>query len=130
MGSAFNTASGRTQTATRAECPPDVEALGRSSWTLLHSIAATYPEAPTGQQQNDLVSFVRLFSRLYPCWVCADDFQGYIARDAPRVGSRDEFGWWLCGAHNEVNRKLGKPVFDCSKWQERWVTGPKDGSCD
>ncbi|CAG9941424.1 unnamed protein product [Clonostachys rosea f. rosea IK726] len=25
---------------------------------------------------------------------------------------------------------LGKPIFDCDKWQERWVTGPKDGSCD
>ncbi|CAI6093259.1 unnamed protein product [Clonostachys chloroleuca] len=113
-----------------SECPPDVAALGRSSWTLLHSIAATFPEAPSRAQQGDLVSFVQLFSRLYPCWVCADDFQSYIAREAPRVASRDDFGRWLCGAHNDVNRKLGKPVFDCDKWQERWVTGPKDGSCD
>lgn len=111
-------------------CPPDVEALGRSSWTLLHSIAATYPEQASASQQGDLVSFVRLFSWLYPCWVCADDFQAHIARDAPRVSGRDEFGRWLCGAHNEVNRKLGKAVFDCNLWQERWVTGPKDGSCD
>lgn len=112
------------------ECPPDVEALGRSTWTLLHSIAATYPEAPSRAQQSDLLGFVRLFSRLYPCWVCAEDFQGYIARDAPRVASRDDFGRWLCGAHNEVNVKLGKPVFDCNKWEERWRTGPPDGSCD
>lgn len=136
--SLFNDSSTSTSTSTstthqprpRVECPPDVEALGRSSWTLLHSIAATYPDTPDKSQQNDLVSFVGLFSKLYPCWVCADDFQGYIARAQPRVGSRDEFGWWLCGAHNEVNRKLGKPVFDCSRWKERWVTGPKDGSCD
>jgi FAD-linked sulfhydryl oxidase len=45
------------------------------------------------------------------------------------VGSRDELGRWLCGAHNEVNVKLGKPVFDCAKWEERWRTGWKDGSC-
>lgn len=113
-----------------ADCPADVETLGRSTWTLLHSIAATYPTTPSSSQQGDLVSFVRLFSRLYPCWVCADDFQGYIERDPVKAGSRGEFGKWLCDAHNDVNKKLGKPVFDCSKWEERWRTGWKDGRCD
>ncbi|KAL5597037.1 hypothetical protein BROUX41_006296 [Berkeleyomyces rouxiae] len=113
-----------------ADCPPDVEALGRSSWTLLHSMAASYPEQPSPGQQSDMLSFVKLFSKLYPCWVCAEDFQAYLARDEPRVKSRADFGQWLCGAHNEVNVKLGKPVFDCSKWEERWRTGWKDGRCD
>ncbi|KAM0195603.1 hypothetical protein ACHAPA_007455 [Fusarium lateritium] len=113
-----------------SECPPDVEVLGRSTWTLLHSIAAQYPEQPSTGQKSDILSFVSLFSKLYPCWVCAEDFQGYLKREAPQVNSRDEFGKWLCGAHNDVNRKLGKPEFDCSRWQERWRTGWKDGRCD
>ncbi|KAL7932405.1 ERV/ALR sulfhydryl oxidase domain-containing protein [Trichoderma chlorosporum] len=113
-----------------ADCPPDVEQLGRSSWTLLHSIAASYPETPSRTQQSDLLSFVGLFSKLYPCWVCAEDFQGYMARQKPQVTSRDEFSQWLCRAHNDVNRKLGKPEFDCSRWDERWRTGWKDGRCD
>lgn len=112
------------------DCPPDVESLGRSSWTLLHSIAGSYPETPSRTQQSDLLRFVDLFSKLYPCWVCAEDFQSYISRAAPAVRSRDDFGKWLCGAHNEVNQKLGKPQFDCSKWEERWRTGWKNGSCD
>ncbi|PFH63040.1 hypothetical protein XA68_10081 [Ophiocordyceps unilateralis] len=99
----------------RPDCPPDVEALGRSTWTLLHSVAASYPEKPSLAQQSDLLGFVRLFSRLYPCWVCAEDFQAYLGRHAPPVASRADFGFWLCGAHNDVNRKLGKPEFDCSK---------------
>ena len=37
-----------------ADCPADVETLGRSTWTLLHSIAATYPVAPTPNHQTDL----------------------------------------------------------------------------
>ncbi|KAK4159650.1 ERV/ALR sulfhydryl oxidase [Cladorrhinum sp. PSN259] len=114
----------------RTDCPADVETLGRSTWTLLHSIAATYPRTPTPSQQNDLKSFISLFSKFYPCWVCAEDFQAYIEKEKVKAGSRDEFGNWLCEAHNEVNRKLGKPVFDCSRWQERWKTGWKDGSCD
>ncbi|KAH6606264.1 augmenter of liver regeneration [Trichoderma cornu-damae] len=113
-----------------ADCPPDVETLGRSTWTLLHSIAASYPESPSRTQQSDLLSFVGLFSKLYPCWVCAEDFQGYMARQKPEVSSRDEFSQWLCRAHNDVNRKLGKPEFDCSRWDERWRTGWKDGRCD
>ncbi|KAF4978411.1 hypothetical protein FZEAL_5202 [Fusarium zealandicum] len=113
-----------------ADCPPDVEQLGRSTWTLLHSIAAQYPEQPSRGQQSDLLSFVGLFSKLYPCWSCAEDFQGYLKRDEPKVSSRDDFGKWLCGAHNDVNRKLGKPEFDCFKWEERWRTGWKDGRCD
>jgi FAD-linked sulfhydryl oxidase len=71
-----------------------------------------------------------LFSKLYPCWVCADDFQAYMQKRELKAGSRDEFGNWLCEAHNEVNRKLGKPTFDCGKWEERWRTGWKDGRCD
>jgi FAD-linked sulfhydryl oxidase len=107
-----------------------VEQLGRSSWTLLHSIAATYPPQPTPAEQADVARFMGLFARLYPCWVCAEDFQRYLERQPVRTGGRDELGTWLCEAHNEVNRKLNKPVFDCSRWQERWRTGWKDGSCD
>lgn len=130
-----NTATGSAVTnivknAPLADCPPDVEVLGRSTWTLLHSIAATYPETPSRTQQSDLLSFVGLFSKLYPCWVCAEDFQGYIAQNVPRVANRDEFGQWLCDAHNDVNKKLGKSQFDCSRWEERWRTGWKDGRCD
>lgn len=51
-------------------------------------------------------------------------------RNQPQVGGRKEFGWWMCQAHNEVNQKLGKPVFDCRFWEERWRDGWKDGRCD
>ncbi|KAL7620042.1 Flavin-linked sulfhydryl oxidase of the mitochondrial IMS [Parahypoxylon ruwenzoriense] len=112
------------------DCPADVETLGRSTWTLLHSIAATYPQAPSVAQQSDLRTFMRTFSRLYPCWMCAEDFQRYMEREHLQVGSRDEFGKWLCEAHNAVNVKLGKATFDCSRWEERWRTGWKDGRCD
>jgi len=36
----------------------------------------------------------------------------------------------MCQQHNVVNRKLGKPEFDCRKVLERWKDGPKDGRCD
>jgi FAD-linked sulfhydryl oxidase len=113
-----------------SDCPPDVEALGRSSWTLLHSITASYPVEPTPQLQSETKSFLTTFGKLYPCWVCAEDFQTWMSRNTPRVSSRSEFGTWMCEAHNAVNEKLGKKTFDCTKWEERWRTGWKDGRCD
>jgi hypothetical protein len=35
--------------------PPDVEELGRSTWTLLHSMAATYPEKADAEHQANIV---------------------------------------------------------------------------
>ncbi|KAL2835050.1 augmenter of liver regeneration [Aspergillus cavernicola] len=120
--------------STKRECPPDVDELGRSTWTLLHSMTATYPEKATSEQQTEMSSFLKLFSRLYPCWVCADDFKSWMAepsgRNQPRLGGRADFGTWMCEAHNEVNRKLGKKEFDCQFWEERWRSGWKDGRCD
>jgi FAD-linked sulfhydryl oxidase len=119
-----------SKTAPPKDCPPDVEELGRSSWTLLHSITATYPEKPSPSEQSNVRQFLGLFGKLYPCWVCAEDFQVFMDQNKVRAESRDEFGKWMCEAHNDVNRKLGKKEFDCAKWEERWRTGWKDGSCD
>lgn len=112
-----------------SDCPPDVEHLGRSSWTLLHSLTATYPTAPTPAVQAQTSSFLALFSGLYPCGHCAEDFRAYLRAHGPRLSSRAEFGTWMCEAHNAVNEKLGKERFDCALWEERWRTGPGDGRC-
>lgn len=133
-GSTTNSSTAPSTPATTpilpADCPPDVEALGRSSWTLLHSITATYPATPTPQLQSETKTFLSTFGKLYPCWVCAEDFQDWMTKHTPRVSSREEFGTWMCEAHNAVNVKLGKQTFDCNRWEERWRTGWKDGRCD
>lgn len=114
------------------DCPPDVEELGRGAWTLLHSMSASYPPRASPTQQSEMRQFLGLFGKLYPCWVCAEDFQDWMSKkgNEPRVESRDRLGEWMCEAHNEVNRKLGKQEFDCGKWEERWRTGWKDGRCE
>lgn len=105
------------------EDPPDVEKLGSSTWTLLHLIAATYPENPNNKEQADLKQFVKLFGNFYPCWFCAEDFRGYVKEHEPDTSTQDTFGRWLCNAHNEVNVKLGKEKFDCDLWKKRWKDG-------
>lgn len=48
--------------------------LGRSTWKLLHTIAATYSDEPTQEHQSNMEQFIRLIPKVYPCEVCANDF--------------------------------------------------------
>lgn len=66
---------------------------------------------------------INLFSGFYPCWFCAEDFQKYIAKNEPKTRNQEELGRWLCDAHNEVNKKLNKPQFNCDLWKKRWKDG-------
>ena len=114
------------------DCPPDVEDLGRSTWTMLHAMAASYPESASTSMQSTMKQFILTFSQLYPCGWCATDFRDWIKEpgNEPKVQSQDAFGQWMCEAHNAVNVKLGKKEFDCSLWKQRWKDGWNDGRCD
>lgn len=113
-------------------CPPDVEILGRATWTFLHTTAAYYPEKPTPNQRVNMLSLLRSLPILYPCSHCASDLGDNMKANPPDVSGRAGLSRWLCERHNDVNEKLGKKRFDCGikSLDERWKDGPSDGSCD
>ncbi|EFA83584.1 hypothetical protein PPL_02650 [Heterostelium album PN500] len=100
--------------------PVDAVGLGNSGWNLLHTIAAYYPEKPDAQHQEDTRQFLQAFSKVYPCKVCAKDFQEVLTATPARLQSQHEFAQWMCEAHNHVNKILGKPEFDCDQVDKRW----------
>jgi len=100
--------------------PADVKELGNSAWTVLHTLAAYYPVHPTQQKKEDVRQFLEKFSVVYPCNYCADDFQNILRETPPRLDDQKEFSQWMCEAHNQVNRNLGKPDFDCGEVDRRW----------
>ncbi|XP_002024412.2 FAD-linked sulfhydryl oxidase ALR [Drosophila persimilis] len=114
----------------REDCPLDKVSLGISTWGLLHTMAAFYSDNPTDNEKRDMKSFFEVLSRLYPCEFCAKDFRTDLTVNPINVNSQKELSSWLCMFHNRVNDKLGKPLFDCSKVNERWRDGWLDGSCD
>ena len=100
--------------------PVTREELGRATWLFLHTLAAQYPEDPTRQQARDARDLVSIMTRAYPCAECAAHFEEVVRRVPPDVSSGAAFRRWTCEVHNEVNLRLGKPEFDCSRVEERW----------
>ncbi|XP_067130769.1 FAD-linked sulfhydryl oxidase ALR-like [Centruroides vittatus] len=126
----MNVEAAEKKRSKRRECPLDSNRLGYYTWSFLHTMAAYYPEKPTVKEQDDMKEFIDKFSKFYPCEVCATDFRESIKSNPPNTTSRNLLSNWFCERHNEVNRKLNKPEFDCSRVLERWLYGWKDGSCD
>lgn len=143
---AFGAAMRQTQTAPKPArsvpqdpCPADVEELGRSTWTFLHSAAAYYPDEPLPEQRDAMLAVLTALPHVYPCSVCAAELKDEYAREQGQastketaVASGDSLRRWLCGLHNGVNARLDKPLWDCSdakRLRHRWYEPPADRDC-
>jgi FAD-linked sulfhydryl oxidase len=111
-------------------CPLNRAELGRASWAYLHTLAAFYPEKPSRELSDGMASFMYQYSAYYPCNYCADRTNEELDRNPPRTSSQRDFSLWMCEIHNEVNERLNKPQFDCSKINERWRDGINTGECN
>ncbi|KAL7541589.1 hypothetical protein ACHAXR_011657 [Thalassiosira sp. AJA248-18] len=103
-------------------CPPTRDQIGVSTWSLLHSMAAWYPNQPSSEDKQFMSNFMTALARFYPCTWCATDFQKNIELSPPRTETRENLCLWLCEQHNIVNDKIGKPLFHCTmgNLDERW----------
>ena len=52
-------------------CPPNSGLLGKSSWNLVHSMVAWYPDNPSKEDERMMTQFMNAFARFYPCVSCA-----------------------------------------------------------
>ncbi len=108
------------EAAAHEELPADLEQLGRGTWTLLHTIAAYYPDRPSAEKKQQVHQFLRSLAKVFPCDECGADFGRALTERPPRLDSQAEFAHWMCDAHNHVNARLGKPLFPCEQVQRRW----------
>ena len=76
---------------------------------------ARFPDKPSDDDRVALKTYIQLFARLYPCGECAAHFQKLIKKYPPQTSTRSAAAGWACNVHNKVNKRLEKPLFDCSK---------------
>ena len=97
--------------------------LGNAAWKLLHTILARYPEAPVESEKVYLKRYIESFAQVYPCGDCARHFIKLLQRHPPQIGSRKSAALWGCFIHNQVNKRLAKPQYDCTTILEDYDCG-------
>ena len=89
---------------------------GPLGWMTLHSIATSYPESPT-QTEKQLVSlWLDMVRDTITCVHCREPFtqllEVYRRKVPSMLNSRQELALFSFRAHNTVNRRLSKPVYN------------------
>lgn len=64
-------------------CPLYIEELGRSSWDLIHTMAAYYPDTPNEEDKKHATNFMISMAYLYPCDVCRKEFIESVEKVPP-----------------------------------------------
>ncbi|KAF9951188.1 hypothetical protein BGZ70_001096 [Mortierella alpina] len=89
--------------------------LGRATWKLLHTMAARYPLKPKPDERAAVKQ-----------WIIATHFQLLLKEHPPQTSSRASLSNWSCSVHNMVNKRLGKPDFDCGTLEDVYKCGCAD----
>lgn len=97
----------------REDCPLGKEDLGYFTWGFLHTMSVYYPLKPNPKQKKKMSGFLDGFAEFYPCKTCAVHLRTDLKRLPPQLDSREDFAVWMCNLHNETNKLLHKPLFDC-----------------
>lgn len=88
---------------------------GPLGWMTLHSVASLYPDRPSESERQLMTKWLDLFRDTITCPTCQGHFAemlgNYRSTYPNMLYSRHEFMMFTFRAHNEVNKRLNKPVY-------------------
>lgn len=93
------------------------ELLGRSTWFLLHTLAARYPEVPSKADRVAIQNFMAALGQHYPCPICRRHLRDKLMSLPVASENRRELSLWLCQLHNSVNKDLHKAQHSCNSFE-------------
>lgn len=113
----------------KIKIPPHV--WGRAFWVAMHSVSFTYPDKPSRDDREHVISFLRNISHLLPCKACCAHFRNHLRTvDLEQVSSsRDSLVRFLVDIHNEVNVTAGKPTMTVDEVIEEYRREEGDQQC-
>jgi len=86
--------------------------LETATWTMLHTIAAQFPEVPTAKQQKDVNNLIESLARVFPCASCAEHFQEILRNEPPVLGSGPELQRWMNDLQSAVKHSSDRPALN------------------
>lgn len=103
---------------TRPTKKMNTQMWGPSAWALGDGLFARFPERPTPAESCAAAGFVAAFGRALPCIYCRQSFFGFVRNSSAgptleeaAAGGRDALRKWWSLRHDDVNRKLNKPIW-------------------
>lgn len=97
---------------------PDPRYWGAKFWFTMHTIAYFYPDDPTRDEMMHAKNFYESLKVLLPCPGCAQHYSELVEKMPLHgaVTSRMNLITWVNDVHNEVNKRLGKPVLSLEEY--------------
>ncbi len=86
---------------------------GPAAWTFIHATCYNYPDTPTEEQSQNMLTFLTSLGTIMPCKYCRASFKAFLTHMplTPHVlSSHSTLNHWVWELHNKVNQKLGKPI--------------------
>jgi hypothetical protein len=88
---------------------------GPLGWMTLHSCSVIYPENPSQTDKKVIGNFIKLLGETITCNNCKHHFNSMFAQYKNRHvdwnASRYKLFTMICRFHNEVNKRINKPVY-------------------
>lgn len=95
---------------------PDI--FGPKLWFLLHNSASLYPEKPTNAIKQEMKNMIIGIPSLVLCNKCKAHIRTWIYNNSDLdrvVKNRDSLFLYFLQMHNDVNRRIGKPIWTLEK---------------
>lgn len=86
------------------------DSWGPSLWNVMHLFAATYPVKPSIADVEHWGNFYNSLEKCIPCSICREHYVTYRTETPINLKSRLTLMNWVFHLHNDVNKKLGKPL--------------------
>jgi hypothetical protein len=88
-------------------------------WRHLDLRAIAWPDNPDVRTTIAEHEYLRTFLGNLPCADCGTHAVNYYDHHMPNLGLGSSYQVWLIDFHNDVNRRLGKPMFTIEEYRER-----------
>ena len=94
---------------------------GPCTWYLFHTLAEKINEEHFPALRTELISIMRQICSSLPCPDCAGHATQFMTRlNVNRIQTKNDMKMMLLSFHNQVNRRVNKPIFNETQLNEKY----------